>query len=140
MSKSDTSWHSRIVLTDSVQGIHKKVKAALTDSIESSGITYDPTNRPGLANLINIWYHLQETKGESIEEAMEWMGKYSKRALKAHVADSIESALAPIRARYEELTQESSQQYLDDVARDGAVKASKSAEATMKEVREAIGL
>jgi tryptophanyl-tRNA synthetase len=140
MSKSDTSWHSRIVLTDSVQDIHKKVKAALTDSIETSGITYDPANRPGIANLIDIWFYLQDVNGESIEEAMEWMGKYSKRALKAHVADSIENALAPIRARYEELMQESSQQYLDDVAREGAVKASASAEATMKEVRDAMGL
>lgn len=140
MSKSDANWNSRIVLTDSVEAIHKKVKAALTDSIETTGLTYDPINRPGLANLINIWFHLQTPEGESIEEAMEWIGKYSKRALKAHVADSIESVLAPIRARYEELMQESSQQYLEDVAQEGAFKASKSAEATMKEVREAMGL
>jgi len=68
------------------------------------------------------------------------MHSYSKKALKQHVATSIEDALAPIRARYEELMQESSQQYLDDVTREGAAKASASAEATMKEVREAMGL
>ena len=140
MSKSDPKSHSRILLTDSAQTINKKVKSALTDSIEETGLEYDPVNRPGLANLIDIWFYLQDAKGESIEEAMEWMKNYSKKKLKEHVALSINTALAPIRDRYGELMQESSQQYLEDVAREGAQKASASAEKTMQRVREAMGL
>jgi tryptophanyl-tRNA synthetase len=140
MSKSDTKWDSRILLTDSAEVIKKKINKALTDSIDDKDLEYDPINRPGLANLIDIWFYLQGSKGESIEQAMKWIKSYSKKELKEHVAISINTALAPIRDRYEELMQDSSQQYLEDVAREGAFKASASAKATMKEVREAMGL
>jgi len=45
---------SRIELTDSMDEIMKKIGKATTDSFGSE-ITYDLQNRPGLANLINIY-------------------------------------------------------------------------------------
>lgn len=52
MSKSDTDVKSRLDLTDSPDVLLNKIKKALTDF--TSEVTYDPENRPGVANLINI--------------------------------------------------------------------------------------
>ncbi|KAE9993046.1 hypothetical protein EG327_006828 [Venturia inaequalis] len=139
MSKSDPRQDSRILLTDSEKDIQIKVKTALTDSLDGD-LEYDPQTRPGISNLIDIWYHLQGSDGESIQDAMKWMRAYSKKALKEHVARSIEKSLAPVRKRYQELMSESNEQYLDDVAQEGAAKASKSANATLEEVKKAMGL
>lgn len=116
-----------------------KVKTALTDSLDGD-LEYNPQTRPGIANLIAIWYHLQGLEGESIQDAMEWLRSYNKKALKEHVVGSIEKSLAPIRERYQELMSKSNEQYLDDVAQDGATEASKSANATLEEVKKAMGL
>jgi tryptophanyl-tRNA synthetase len=53
MSKSDPSEQGKITLQDSNDHIQKKIKSAVTDGI--GGVTYDPKNRPGLANLLNIY-------------------------------------------------------------------------------------
>jgi len=53
MSKSDPSNFSRISLTDTADEISSKIKRAKTDSI--MGITYDPENRPEVANLLHIF-------------------------------------------------------------------------------------
>lgn len=139
MSKSDLSQDSRILLTDSEKDIRMKVRKALTDSLDGD-LEYDPQTRPGISNLIDIWYHLQGQNGESIQDAMTWMRTYTKQALKEHVATSIEKSLAPIRERYQELMSESNEQYLNDVVQEGAAKASKSANATLEEVKKAMGL
>lgn len=52
MSKSDTDIKSRLDLTDTPDVLLNKIKKALTDF--TSEVTYDPNNRPGVANLINI--------------------------------------------------------------------------------------
>ncbi|RDI82628.1 hypothetical protein Vi05172_g7530 [Venturia inaequalis] len=139
MSKSDPRQDSRILLTDSEKDIQIKVKTALTDSLDGD-LEYDSQIRPGISNLIDIWYHLQGPDGESIQDAMKWMRAYNKKALKEHVARSIEKSLAPVRERYQELMSESNEQYLDDVAQEGAAKALKSANATLEEVKKAMGL
>jgi tryptophanyl-tRNA synthetase len=56
MSKSHPNEKSRILLNDDEDVIRSKVKVAVTDSIET-GITYDPENRPGISNLINLLYY-----------------------------------------------------------------------------------
>jgi tryptophanyl-tRNA synthetase len=139
MSKSAPNLKSRILITDSSDTIKKKVNAALTDSIDS--ITYDPAARPGLANLLQILYHLETQHGSTtIADFTSEMGDISKKALKERVAGAIDEHLAPVRERYEEVLNADGGRLLDDVARKGAAKASKSAEATMLLVREAIGL
>ena len=52
MSKSDPDAKSRIDLSDSPDVIAQKIKKSVTDSDPS--ITYDPTNRPGVSNLITL--------------------------------------------------------------------------------------
>lgn len=52
MSKSEQDPKSRIEITDTRDDILEKCKKALTDLI--SEVTFDPDNRPGVANLITI--------------------------------------------------------------------------------------
>ena len=52
MSKSEPNPLSRIELTDTPDQIAEKIKKAVTDF--TSEVTYDPEQRPGVANLIDI--------------------------------------------------------------------------------------
>lgn len=138
MSKSHTDPNSRIFLTDTPEVIHKKLKVALTDSL--SGISYEPEKRPGVSNLLEILSCVDESSGLSPAELAGQHENSSLKALKEHVATKVADHLAPIRERYAELmSDESSKAYVDNVAREGAEKASKNAEKTMHRVREAIG-
>jgi tryptophanyl-tRNA synthetase len=61
MSKSVGSDHSRILLTDSADTIVKKIMRAKSDSIE--GISFNPTERPEISNLLTIFAALS---GETV--------------------------------------------------------------------------
>lgn len=63
MSKSDPDEKSRILITDQPKQILDKVKKAITDF--TSAVTYDPTTRPGVSNLISIHSLMS---GQSIEQ------------------------------------------------------------------------
>lgn len=125
------------MLTDTRDDIRKKVSSALTDSID--GISYDPCNRPGVSNLVEILYHLRSPQVRSIAElASDYQG-LSLKAFKSEVIDAVDSAVAPIRERISELLN-NGQRKLDDVARCGQERAEQSASETMVAVRRAIGL
>jgi tryptophanyl-tRNA synthetase len=102
MSKSDPDERSRILITDSREQIKAKIKVALTDSVP--GISYDRELRPGVSNLIDIMYYMDESKYASPEEiAGDMFGRdLSLKALKEQVATVIADALEPIRERYNE--------------------------------------
>jgi len=57
MSKSDKSAKSIIHLVDDPESIRLKIRKAKTDS--EGTITYDPENRPELANLLRIYAALE---------------------------------------------------------------------------------
>jgi tryptophanyl-tRNA synthetase len=135
MSKSDTNDKSRILLTDSREEIRKKIKAAVTDSEE--GVTYDPDNRPEIANLINLLLHLENDDSLAPRDLIQDVT--SKAALKDKLTDTIDAHLEPIRERYNELISPDESDYLFDVAEEGAEMARASAEETMQKVREAVG-
>jgi tryptophanyl-tRNA synthetase len=137
MSKSHSNPKSRVLLTDSREEIQKKLKVALTDSID--GISYDPEARPGVANLIDIAYHLDPAEASSAEELAKHFKSVTLKALKEKVAEVIDLKIAPIRDRYMFLM-EGDKSVLADAAALGQQKASESASATMKLVREAVGL
>ncbi|EMC97180.1 hypothetical protein BAUCODRAFT_121680 [Baudoinia panamericana UAMH 10762] len=137
MSKSHPNARSRILLTDSTETIQSKIKAAVTDSIE--GITYDPSSRPGVSNLIDIIYHTNDTSDyASQDELARDLASLSMRSLKTRTADAIDRVLEPIRARYSSLIGDEST--LIDLAHTGAVRASDSASGTVARVRKAMGL
>lgn len=137
MSKSHELARSRILLNDSAEDITKKFKVALTDSIH--GVSYDPKKRPGVSNLIEIISHL-DNSGRTCQEVAHEFKDFSLRILKEKAADVVANHFAPMREAYNRLLGERSGRDLDDVAHEGARRATESAQATMKLVREAIGL
>lgn len=138
MSKSHADPRSRILLTDSAEEIHQKIKLALTDS--EPGINYDPSRRPGVSNLIEILGHVQGGDGNrSFAELGREHQSLSMRAFKGHVANTIAEHLKGIRERYLELT-DSTPSYIDTVAEDGAKVARENADITLRSVKDALGL
>lgn len=133
MSKSDVNHKSRILLSDSLENITKKVKAAVTDSLD--GVMYDPENRPEIANLINIMYHLQDAQEMSQEELAADCS--SKSALKDKLITTINDHIAPIRERFVELTSPGKKEYLANVRKTGSQKAKISANPMIIRVRAA---
>ncbi|OJJ48761.1 hypothetical protein ASPZODRAFT_149762 [Penicilliopsis zonata CBS 506.65] len=134
MSKSHIDEKSRILLTDSYEAIHKKIKAARTDS--NPIITYDPIKRPGVSNLLEILSHLD---GRPCSEIVTDHGFISLLALKEHVADRVSHHLAPIRETLIGLL-EGPSDHLDTIAREGAEAARLNAEITMANTRRNLGL
>jgi tryptophanyl-tRNA synthetase len=134
MSKSDTNDKSRILITDDSETIKKKINKAITDSEDN--ISFDPENRPGLSNLLQILLYAEANTGTPEEIAQELQG-VSKRSIKERVSGAVDRLLLPVRERYSEVIQ--NEKYLDDIAKLGAAKASKNAEVTMKLVKDVIG-
>ncbi|KAF2028491.1 tryptophanyl-tRNA synthetase [Setomelanomma holmii] len=137
MSKSDPKPRSRILITDSREEIHSKLKTALTDSIE--GVSYAPEDRPGVSNLIDLMYHFDESAGVTPQEVAADLRNISMRSLKEKVADTIDTGIKEIRGRYEELIGGDEQKLIDH-AGDGARRAENIAENTMNNVRQAMGM
>ncbi|KAA8643178.1 hypothetical protein EYZ11_009948 [Aspergillus tanneri] len=134
MSKSHADQRSRILLTDAPESIHSKIKSALTDS--EIGVTYDPVRRPGVSNLLEILSHLE---GISCNELATEHQSANLRVLKERLADRVSNHLQPIREKYHSLMGDETD-YLDHVAEQGARTAKTSAELTMQQVREVLGL
>ncbi|KAL2350541.1 tryptophanyl-tRNA synthetase [Cryomyces antarcticus] len=141
MSKSHVNPSSRILLTDSKSAIAKKVRAAVTDSI--LGVSYDPINRPGVSNLVDIMFYItssdSDTGASTQHDLAHDLQDLSMRAFKERVTDAIDSHLAPMRERYEAIISDRGS-LLTDAAAVGREKATASAVVTMERVREAVGL
>jgi tryptophanyl-tRNA synthetase len=138
MSKSHSDPRSRIVITDSPEVIHKKIMSALTDSTNS--ISYDPENRPGVSNLLQLLSHFDE-QGRSAEElGSSVYSGHNIASFKTTLSDSISKSLAPVCERYYRIMAEGNGSYLDQVEEMGAKKAWESAEPTMASVRKALHL
>ncbi len=132
MSKSDSNDHNILGLLDPPDMIVKKIKRAVTDS--GSTIEYDE-NRPGLANLLNIYSSLS---GESIKDTeTKFEGKmYSE--FKEDLAEAVVETLTPIQTKYNELINDKS--HLEQILSDGAERASDRAYKTVRKVYKKSGL
>ena len=98
-------------------------------------ITYDPDARPEVANLLTL---IGLCEGVDPAAVAEEIGDGGGGALKGRLTDAINTELAPLRARRAEL--EADPGYLDEVLRRGNAKANGVAEATLDEVRAAMGM
>ncbi|RFU74174.1 3-oxoacyl-acyl-carrier- reductase [Trichoderma arundinaceum] len=135
MSKSHKAQRSRILITDTPEEIRSKIATALTDSVP--GISYDPANRPGISNLLEI-LSVFDTEKRGPAQLAEVYAQSSPKALKDAVADTLIAGLNGVRDRYLEVSANDS--YLDMVEREGARKAQESAKETMDIVKAAVGL
>lgn len=132
MSKSDLDSKSQINLTDSPDVIRLKVKKAVTDFTGS--ITFDPTSRPGVSNLIEIHSAMADLSPEEICEQNLHMDTLGYKMI---VADILIEKLSPIRTEIEQL--QANKDYLVQVLEKGRSKAYELAENNMKEVRKLVG-
>ncbi|KAF5318080.1 hypothetical protein D9619_012185 [Psilocybe cf. subviscida] len=133
MSKSAPSLASRILLTDTESQIRNKFRSAVTDSIQY--ITYDPANRPGTSNLLNI---LAACTNETVEEVARRYSSKNHSDLKADVGEAVENMLKQPRAEFHRLRED--KDYLAVVAKEGAEKAKERSSRTMTGVRKLVGL
>lgn len=133
MSKSNPDPKTRILLTDTPAAARDKLRTAVTDS--ESAITYDPANRPGVSNLLDILSGI--TGASPVELAQSFQGKNMKD-LKDAVGDALEPILSNFQSDFARLRADPA--HLDDVEKQGRVKAEQKAEETMVRVRKAVGL
>jgi tryptophanyl-tRNA synthetase len=98
MSKSRGAESGTILMLDPADTIRKKVKTAVTDS--GSEVRYDPIEKPGVSNLIELLTVVSGTSVKDVEAAYDGKG-YGQ--FKTDVADAIVEVLEPIQARYREL-------------------------------------
>jgi tryptophanyl-tRNA synthetase len=137
MSKSHLNPKSRILLTDTKEIIHNKIRTAVTDSLD--GVTYDPDTRPGVSNLIDLLYHCSENSAykDQLDVARDLDG-HTLKAVKQHVADAVDAQISPIRERYASVIADDCA--LETAASEGRLRACASANATLVKVKEAVGL
>ena len=130
MSKSDPK--GDIFLKDDLAVIRKKIMSAVTDS--GCEIKFDEENKPGISNLLIIYSAIKDI---SIEEAEERFKDSRYGDFKKAVADAVIEELEPFQARYREILANKS---YEKVLEEGAEKARKIANQTLKRVQKAVGL
>ena len=133
MSKSDPDQKSRIDLTDSPDAIREKIKKAVSDS--ELGISYNPTLRPGISNLIDIEMALEETIAEEVCEECMFIDTLQ---YKNRLADIIIENLSPIRTEILRLQKEKA--YIDEVLLKGQIQAQNIASENLGQVKQLMGL
>ena len=130
MSKSDPK--GDIFLKDDLAVIRKKIMSAVTDS--GCEIKFDEENKPGISNLLTIYSAIKDI---SIEEAEDRFKDSRYGDFKKAVADAVIEELEPFQARYREILANKS---YEKVLEEGAEKARKIANQTLKRVQKAVGL
>ena len=108
------------------------IKRAKTDS--ERRITFDPTNRPEVSNLVML---AALSTGRKPEEIAEEIGDGGGGKLKQVVTESLNEYLRPLRARRKELEQ--NLDYVRDVLRQGVAAAREEAIQTLR-VREVMNM
>ncbi|MFZ1381256.1 MAG: tryptophan--tRNA ligase [Scrofimicrobium sp.] len=109
------------------------LKKAKTDS--DRVITYDPVNRPEVSNLLML---AALASGGDPETIAAEIGGGGGGKLKAVVTEAVNEALAPVRARRQELAADTT--YIHEVLAAGNEKANEEANRTLGEVRQAMAM
>ena len=132
MSKSAENIHSRISLLDEDSKIKKSIMRATTDS--DGEIRFDPENKPGVSNLLNIYSALS---GKSIDDIVADFAGCGYGDFKKELVEITKEALVPIKQNFNEIRET---EELKQILRDGADRANTIAEKTMKRVKANFGL
>ena len=132
MSKSATNPKGVIFVLDDEKTIRKKIMSATTDS--EMVIKFDPENKPGISNLINIYTSLTNITIPELES--KYQGS-TYGTFKKDLADLVVEKLLPIQKRYYELL---NSQELDKVLDEGRDKTTKIAREKYLALKQAVGL
>ena len=133
MSKSDPQ--GCVFLMDKPEEIARKFKRAITDSDTENCVRFDPENKPGVANLMNIYSSVTGKSFDEIER--EFAGK-GYGVFKPAVGEAVIETLRPIREEAERMIADKA--YLQGVYTEGAQRASAVARRTLRKVYKKIGL
>ena len=134
MSKSDENPKAYISMLDELNVIAKKIKSAVTDSEGVIEYREGDEAKAGINNLITI---MSAVTGEECEKiAQNYSGKgYGE--FKSDVAEAVVECIKPIRAEFDRISKDKA--YLEGIYTEGALKATRIAERTMKKVYKKVG-
>jgi len=131
MSKSSDDINGTIYFNDEKDNILKKFKSSVTDS--ENIVRYDPKNKPGISNLIEIYAAVNDKEISDTEKEFE-NSQYGE--FKIAVAETVIDYLDPIKKNFDDLTSEN----LEDIVVSNLKSAKDSAQKTIIEVEEALGI
>ncbi|PLR35823.1 tryptophan--tRNA ligase [Chimaeribacter californicus] len=134
MSKSDENRNNVIGLLEDPKAVAKKIKRAMTDSDEPPVVRYDVANKAGVSNLLDI---LSGVTGKPVAELEPEFEGLMYGHLKGAVADAVSGMLTDLQARYHHFRNDEA--LLQQIMREGAMKARTRAQDTLKKVYEAVG-
>ena len=131
--KMSKSYGNAIALSATEEETAKLIKKSQTDSERM--ITFDKENRPGVSALLTT---AALTTGRTEQDIATEIGNDGAGALKRYVTESVNAYLAPIRERRREL--EGQPEMVREILNEGNRRANEIANATLDEVREAMGM
>jgi tryptophanyl-tRNA synthetase len=132
MSKSDTDPNGCVYLLDEENVMLKKFKRAVTDS--ETEVRFDPVNKPGISNLMQIYACATGKDYAAIEQEFAGQGYGS---FKKAVGEATVEMCRPIREETNRLLKDKA--YLESVYRAGAEKAGYIANKTLRKVYKKVG-
>ncbi len=132
-TKMSKSRNNSLALKASSDETARLIRGAKTDATRL--IAYDPEHRPEVSNLVLLTALCQ---GRDPHEVAADIGDGGASALKAAATEAVNTYFAPLRARRAEYAQDMG--YVRELLRAGNAKANEVAEATLAEVREAMGM
>ena len=130
MSKSDPD--GCVFLMDRPEDILRKFKRAVTDC--ETAVRYDRENKPGVSNLLTIYC---AATGKTVEEAEAAFAGQGSGVFKPAVGEAVVELMRPIREEAQRLMNDKA--YLESVYREGAERASRLAEKTLRKVYKKVG-
>ena len=131
--KMSKSYGNAISLSMTAEEPAKLIKKSKTDSERM--ITFDPDNRPGVSALLTT---AGICTGRDPKEIADEIGMGGGGALKAYVIDAVNTYFEPIRQKRAEFAAQPD--LIRDIIHDGNARANVIANATLDEVREAMGM
>ena len=135
MSKSDKDPNGCVHLMEKPEDIMRKFKRAVTDSDTSENcVRFDPAEKPGVANLMQIYSCATGKSFDEIEK--DFLGK-GYGAFKTAVGEAVVEQLRPIREEATRMLADKA--YLESVYRMGAEKAAAASGKTLRKVYKKLG-
>jgi tryptophanyl-tRNA synthetase len=132
MSTTGGTAQGTVLVLDDPDTIRRKFKTAVTDS--GREVRYEPDDKPGVSNLIEI---LSVATGRTIPDVEQAYDGRGYGDLKGDVGEAVVDVLAPVQARYAELRADEAE--LRRLLRVGADKARATAEPTLSAMYDRMG-
>ena len=132
MSTTGGTPQGTVLIADPPEVVRKKVRSAVTDS--GSDVRYDPGDKPGISNLLEI---MSVATGEAIPKLESRYDGGGYGPFKTDVAEAVVALLDPIRTRYDDLRGDAAE--LERLLAQGAEKARAASAPTLEQMYERMG-